>query len=174
VEYKRGKAQIDRQIDNSGIFEPHLIQLAAQCLALRENGFSCDEGMVYYILSGERVAVKFDSRLLDRTLALLADMRWTVQRGELPPPLQNSSRCDRCSMAGICLPDEVNLLREMKAEKGPKQEENQETNQERNQEGNPELGSECCLPAGTIRFLFMSSARGRRFAEGRASGGLVL
>jgi len=138
VEYKRGKAQIDRQIDNSGIFEPHLIQLAAQCLALRENGFSCDEGMVYYILSGERVAVKFDSRLLDRTLALLADMRWTVQRGELPPPLQNSSRCDRCSMAGICLPDEVNLLREMKAEKGPKQEENQETNQERNQEGNPE------------------------------------
>lgn len=128
VEYKRGETRKSQA--GPGIFEPHLIQLAAQCLALRENGFSCDEGMVYYILSEERVPVKFDSQLLDRTGALLADMRRAVQRGELPPPLENSQRCDRCSMAGICLPDEVNLLREMDAEKEP--------NQERKQEGNPE------------------------------------
>ena len=74
--------------------------------------------------------MKFDRELLDRTGALLADMRRAVQRGELPPPLENSQRCDRCSMAGICLPDEVNLLREMGAEKEP--------NQERKQEGQPE------------------------------------
>lgn len=128
VEYKRG--EIRKGQAGPGIFEPHLIQLAAQCLALRENGFSCDEGMVYYILSEERVPVKFDSQLLDRTGALLADMRRAVQRGMLPPPLENSQRCDRCSMAGICLPDEVNLLREMGAEKEP--------NQERKQKGQPE------------------------------------
>lgn len=126
IEYKRGEARKGQARSEPGIYEPHLIQLAAQCLALRENGFSCDEGMVCYILSGERVVVKFDSRLLDRTLSLLAEMRRTVQRGELPPPLLNSQRCDRCSMAGICLPDEVNLLREMEAEK------------ERGQEGKPE------------------------------------
>lgn len=67
-------------------------------------------------------------------LSLLADMRRTVQRGELPPPLENSQRCDRCSMAGICLPDEVNLLREMNAEREPKQ----EGDPEENQAGKPE------------------------------------
>lgn len=128
VEYKRGETRKSQA--GPGIFEPHLIQLAAQCLALWENGFSCDEGMVYYILSKEKVPVKFDTQLLDRTGALLADMRRAVQRGMLPPPLENSQRCDRCSMAGICLPDEVNLLREMGAEKEP--------NQERKQEGQPE------------------------------------
>ncbi len=128
IEYKRGETRKGQAAP--GIFEPHLIQLAAQCLALRENGFSCDEGMVYYIRSQERVPVKFDRQLLDRTGALLADMRRAVQRGMLPPPLENSQRCDRCSMAGICLPDEVNLLREMGAEKEP--------NQERKQKGQPE------------------------------------
>lgn len=128
IEYKRGETRKGQA--GPGIFEPHLIQLAAQCLALRENGFSCDEGMVYYIRSQERVPVKFDRQLLDRTGALLADMRRAVQRGMLPPPLENSQRCDRCSMAGICLPDEVNLLREMGAEKEP--------NQERKQKGQPE------------------------------------
>ena len=110
VEYKRGEARPE------GLYEPHLMQLAAQCLALRENGFSCEQGMVYYIRSQERVAVKFDAALLDRAGALLASLRAVVQRGEIPPPLQSSSRCDRCSLAGICLPDEVTMLQEMQAE----------------------------------------------------------
>ena len=100
-----------------GLYEPHLIQLAAQCLALRENGFSCEEGVVYYIRSQERVPVTFDAALMDRAKALLAELRSTVERGEIPPPLRASVRCDRCSLAGICLPDEVNLLQEMEAEK---------------------------------------------------------
>ena len=104
VEYKRGEARAE------GPYEPHLMQLAAQCLALRENGLSCREGMIYYIGSGERRAVEFDTALMERTGALLAEMRRTLERGEVPPPLRNSSRCDRCSLAGICLPDEVNLL----------------------------------------------------------------
>ena len=113
VEYKRGESPKTP----AGFYEPHQIQLAAQCLALRENGFLCIEGMVYYIRSQERVPVKFDASLMDRTKALLANLRNTVERGEVPPPLQSSYRCDRCSLAGICLPDEVNLLREMEAEK---------------------------------------------------------
>ncbi len=113
VEYKRGEAPKSP----AGFYEPHQIQLAAQCLALRENGFQCIEGMVYYIRSQERVPVKFDASLMDRTKGLLAKLRSTVERGEMPPPLQSSYRCDLCSLAGICLPDEVNLLREMEAEK---------------------------------------------------------
>ena len=52
-----------------------------------------------------------------RAKALTATLRSMVERGEIPPPLRASVRCDRCSLAGICLPDEVNLLREMEAEK---------------------------------------------------------
>src|SRR5262249_43723327 len=31
--------------------------------------------------------------------------------GVLPPPLIDSPRCEGCSLVGICLPDETNLLR---------------------------------------------------------------
>jgi CRISPR-associated protein Cas1 len=57
VEYKRGEAPRTP----AGLYEPHLMQLAAQCLALRENGFSCEGGMVYFICSKKRVPVKFDA-----------------------------------------------------------------------------------------------------------------
>jgi CRISPR-associated protein Cas1 len=113
VEYKRGKAGAE------GPYEPHLMQLAAQCMALRENGFSCREGMVYYISSQERVAVNFDQALIDRAEMLLSSMRHTLERGEIPPPLKSSPRCDRCSLAGVCMPDEVIFLQQMKSEKMP-------------------------------------------------------
>ena len=112
VEYKRGEAPRAP----ASLYEPHLMQLAAQCLALRENGFSCEEGMVYFIRSKESVPVKFDAALMDRAKSLLTELRSTVERGEIPPTLRASARCERCSLAGVCLPDEVNLLRE--AEKG--------------------------------------------------------
>jgi len=117
VEYKRGEARPE------GPYEPHLMQLAAQCLALRENGFSCREGMVYYIGSRERAAVAFDQALMDRARSLLSSLRLALERGETPPPLQASSRCDRCSLAGICLPDEVILLQQMQLEGMPRAEE---------------------------------------------------
>ena len=118
VEYKRGEAPRAP----AGLYEPHLMQLVAQCLALRENGFSCEEGMVYFIRSKERVAVPFDSAQIDRAKSLLAELRSTIERGEIPPPLCASARCDHCSLAGICLPDEVTLLQEMEAEKEPEKE----------------------------------------------------
>ena len=117
VEYKRGVAPKTPP----GPYDPYQIQLCAQALALRENGFQCDEGMVYFVRSKERVAVKFDPEMVDRTKKLIEDLRRTADKGEMPPPLRNSSRCNRCSLAGICLPDEVNLLREMEAESQPEE-----------------------------------------------------
>src|SRR5207247_7638472 len=32
------------------------------------------------------------------------------ESGQIPPPLIDSPKCPRCSLVGICLPDEVNLL----------------------------------------------------------------
>ena len=107
VDYKRGSPP-----DNpERCWEPERVQLCLQGLLLRENGYNCDEGVLYFAKSQERVTVTFSAELIDRTLALLVDARDTAESAEIPPPLINSLKCPRCSLVGICLPDEVNLLR---------------------------------------------------------------
>ena len=50
---------------------------------------------------------RFDDALVNRTLGLLASARRMADRGEIPPPLEDSPECPRCSLVGTCLPDEV-------------------------------------------------------------------
>jgi CRISPR-associated protein Cas1 len=54
--------------------------------------------------------VPFTEGLVFRTRALLTELRETARAGQVPPPLVDSPRCDGCSLVGVCLPDEVNLL----------------------------------------------------------------
>jgi CRISPR-associated protein Cas1 len=107
VDYKRGKRPDVRE----SAWEPERVQLCLQGLLLRENGYSCEEGALYFAEAQERVRVPFDEELVGRTLALLAEARRVAQSGEIPPPLVNSPKCPRCSLVGICLPDETNILR---------------------------------------------------------------
>jgi CRISPR-associated protein Cas1 len=107
VDYKRGK----RPHVEKGAWEPERVQLCAQGLILRDNGFECDGGFLYFVGSRERVAVAFDPELIERTLALIAEMRRLARGGDLPPPLVDSPKCPRCSLVSICLPDEVGWLR---------------------------------------------------------------
>jgi CRISPR-associated protein Cas1 len=107
VDYKRGKPPDVAE----GAWEPERVQLCLQGLLLRENGYACDEGALYFAEAQERVRVPFDEELAGRTLALLEEARRTAQSGEIPPPLVNSPKCPRCSLVGICLPDETNILR---------------------------------------------------------------
>jgi CRISPR-associated protein Cas1 len=127
VDYKRGKAPDIPE----GAYEPDRVQLCAQGLVLRENGFACDEGMAYFVRSKKKVPVRFDESLIQRTKELHSNLRNMAESGEMPPPLDYSPKCFRCSLAGICLPDEVNLLREMEAEKQEVEEEMDDLNAER-------------------------------------------
>lgn len=106
VDYKRGK----RPHVQRGAYDPERVQLCAQGLLLEEHGYSCDEGVLYFAGSRERVRVKFDRELRDQTLDSLTKLRAVVEAGQLPPPLEDSPKCPRCSLVGICLPDETNLL----------------------------------------------------------------
>lgn len=112
VDYKRGEAPDILE----GAYEPDRVQLCAQGLVLRENGFVCDEGVAYFVRSKKKVQVRLDEALVRRTKELLSNLRAVAASGEMPPPLEDSPKCFRCSLAGICLPDEVNLLREGEAE----------------------------------------------------------
>ncbi len=106
VDYKRGKRPHTAQ----GAWEPERVQLCAQGLILRDNGFDCDGGFLYFAGSRERVAIAFDPELVERTLGLIAEMRRMARENRMPPPLVDSPKCPRCSLVGICLPDEVGWL----------------------------------------------------------------
>jgi CRISPR-associated protein Cas1 len=55
ADYKRSK----RPHTARGAWEPELVQLCAQGLILRDNGYECSEGVIYFAGSRERVAVEF-------------------------------------------------------------------------------------------------------------------
>jgi len=108
VDYKRGRVP---NVEG-GAWEPEQVQLCAQGLVLRANGYVCEGGILYFIGSRRRISVPFDDALVDRTRELLQDMRRMGSSGKMPPPLEDSPKCPRCSLVGICLPDETSLLRE--------------------------------------------------------------
>jgi CRISPR-associated endonuclease Cas1/CRISPR-associated protein Cas4 len=107
VDYKRGK----RPHVARGAYEPERIQLCAQGLLLEEHGYSAPEGVLYFVASKERVQVVFDEELRAATRAAAAGLRLVATGGQIPAPLENSPKCPRCSLAPICLPDEVHYLR---------------------------------------------------------------
>lgn len=107
VDYKKG-----RPPENAWrAWEPERVQLCAYGLLLREHGYACEQGILYFAQTRERVEVPFDAKLVERTLTLLTEARATARKADIPPPLEASPKCVGCSLQGICLPDEVNLLR---------------------------------------------------------------
>ena len=91
-------------------WETDRAQLCVGGLLLREAGYACDEGIIYYAQSRRRIYVEFDEELIADTLDALDELREVAASSEPPPPLVDSPKCPRCSLVGICLPDEVNLL----------------------------------------------------------------
>ena len=112
VDYKRGEAPDIPE----GAYEPERVQLCAQGLVLMENGFTCHEGVIYFVKSKKKVTIPFDYSLMQRTRQLIGEMRSLGDHAEMPPPLIQSPKCVRCSLAGICLPDEVTLLKGLQSE----------------------------------------------------------
>lgn len=110
VDYKRGSAPDPGRV-TGGVWPADRVQVAAQVLALRAEGYSCPGAVVYYAATKTRVDVPVGE-------AEEAEVRWAVgeaRRLQLetvpPPPLSDSPKCPRCSLAPICLPDETNALR---------------------------------------------------------------
>jgi CRISP-associated protein Cas1 len=82
-------------------------QIGAQILVLRENGYRSEEGVVYYRKTGQRVRVEFDEALAAETEQLIREAWAAAEEEMIPPPLVDSPKCPKCSLVGICLPDET-------------------------------------------------------------------
>ncbi len=115
IDYKRGK----RPHVARGAYDPERVQLCVQGMLLEEHGYTCEEGILYYVQSRERVRVPFDDELRTLTHAAIDGIRAMAAGGEIPPPLEDSPKCARCSLAAICLPDEVHFLRRQAAPPRP-------------------------------------------------------
>lgn len=102
VDYKKGEVPPVPE----GAWEPERVQVCAQALLLRANGYACEEGALYFAGSRRRVRVPLTDALIARTLEHRDAARAVAAAPELPPPLVGSAKCPRCALVGICLPDE--------------------------------------------------------------------
>jgi len=106
VDYKKGK----RPHTAAGAYDPERVQLCAQGLLLQGHGFNATYGYLYFVASKERVKVHFDDALIYLTMASIEGLRSLANANKPPAPFEDSPKCPRCSLAGICLPDEVGFM----------------------------------------------------------------
>ena len=106
VDFKKGK----RPHVAAGAYEPERVQVCAQAMILEDNGYEVPKGALWYVGSREKVPVILDYELRAKTISAISALRDAAVSGHRPPPLENSPKCPRCSLAGICLPDETNLF----------------------------------------------------------------
>lgn len=95
---------------DEGVWPPERIQIGAQALLLREAGYRCDKGVIWFNEARRRIDVPIAERLVAETLAAVGEARQVAARSTPPPPLVDSPKCPRCALVGLCLPYETNLL----------------------------------------------------------------
>jgi CRISPR-associated protein Cas1 len=105
IDYKRGAPRAGA--DAPEAWPADRAQVCVQALVLRDNGYTCDEAIVYYDATRQRVRVPIDEELVAATIAQAGDARRVAERGRIPLPLVDSPKCPRCSLVSICLPDET-------------------------------------------------------------------
>ncbi len=108
VEYKKSKSPDNQE----GVWFSDAIQICAQALILRDNGYNVERGEIYYAGSKKRIAVEITEDLLARTINMIEGAKNLWHSEKIPPPLIDSPKCQRCSVASLCLPDEITILKE--------------------------------------------------------------
>lgn len=108
VDYKHGSP--NQKGEENQAWPSDRVQLAVQAIILREHGYRCDEGLVYYAATRQRVRVLFTQAVIAEATQAIKEAWETARNGILPPPLDCSPKCPGCSLAPICLPDETRFL----------------------------------------------------------------
>jgi CRISPR-associated protein Cas1 len=107
VDYKAGAPRLGK--DAIELWDTDQMQLGLQILILRDNGYVCGDGMIYYRATKQRVRLEMTPELERWIIGKISEARRTAV-GPMPPPLVASPKCVRCSLAPVCLPDETRLL----------------------------------------------------------------
>jgi CRISPR-associated protein Cas1 len=107
VDYKAGSPRLVN--GQPTIWDADKIQLGLQILLLRDNGYHSTSGIIYYRGTKQRVPLEMTPELEAWILQQIEAAR-ALSQGPIPPPLVDSPKCVRCSLAPLCLPDETRLL----------------------------------------------------------------
>nr|MDQ3624367.1 Dna2/Cas4 domain-containing protein [Verrucomicrobiota bacterium] len=107
VDYKAGAPREGE--DGGELWPTDKMQLGLQILILRDNGYHCAGGIIYYRATKQRARLAMTPELETWVCEQVAAARRTMA-GPIPPPLIGSPKCVRCSLNSVCLPDETRLL----------------------------------------------------------------
>ncbi len=108
VDYKAGSPR--EGPDGIELWDTDRIQLGLQCLILRDNGYACDRGVIYYRGTKQRAPLEITPALESWIIGQIAAARRCAAGNRIPAPLEDSPKCPRCSLAPVCLPDETAML----------------------------------------------------------------
>ena len=123
VDYKAGAPKIGAE--QNELWDADKMQLGLQILILRDNGYTCNEGVIYYRATKQRVPLRMTEEIEAWIIAQIAKARELAASPIIPPPLVNSPKCVRCSLAPVCLPDETRMLGHARLEPRAKSAESQ-------------------------------------------------
>ncbi|HRJ94759.1 CRISPR-associated protein Cas4 [uncultured Thiothrix sp.] len=99
IEYKQGKRQ--KKVHDE-------VQLVGQVLCLEEmTGKAVAEGAIFHHKSRRRRAVPITAELRAYTIGLIAEVRALLESGQMPPPVDDRSLCQACSLQESCQPELV-------------------------------------------------------------------
>src|SRR5437879_7656095 len=98
VDYKAGSPKEGEEANE--LWDTDKMQLGLQALILRDNGYACNEGVLYYRATKQRVRLAITAGLESWILQQIAEAR-KVAIGRIPAPLLNSPKCVRCSLAPV-------------------------------------------------------------------------
>jgi CRISPR-associated protein Cas1 len=107
VDYKAGAPRVGE--GGIELWDADRMQLGVQALVLRDNGYTCNEGVIYYRETKQRVRLPIMPELVLWVEERIAAARQAATAA-IPPPLVASPKCPRCSLVTVCLPDETRLL----------------------------------------------------------------
>jgi CRISPR-associated protein Cas1 len=107
VDYKAGAPKEGEEANE--LWDTDKMQLGLQALILRDNGYACNEGIIYYRTTKQRVRLPITPELESWILQNVAEAKRVIT-GPIPAPLVHSPKCVRCSLAPVCLPDETRML----------------------------------------------------------------
>lgn len=99
VEYKRGRHKPDERDE---------VQLAAQAMCLEEMyGINIPYGALFYNEEKHREIISISEPLRQATRQYAQQMHTLFRNGNIPKPVK-SSRCKKCSLQDICMPETDN------------------------------------------------------------------
>ena len=113
-EHKRGRSR--NEAHGAAAWDSDRIQLGVYALLLEEaTGQSVGEGRIRYHGDNVLVKVPIDEALRDEVRRILARAQALIASVDRPPVTAEESKCTRCSLAPVCLPEESRMvLRERK------------------------------------------------------------